>query len=399
MKLGFYQHIKNKVHGIVPDGMMVNWDGFSKSLLILLLSAINQISWLIWCVYSYLLPQYSEWINQDRMQLRIIELCITIFFTFAYLIGMYKFRHNSFLKRIAPLFTIVIFTILCIHATYTIGISSPATATGYVCIVSLGFLFIERKYIYIVIIPATITLLSLIYLSLMKKIPYAPLFSEQLTASNVYKNGYWVVSMVYLYLPILVVCMGLIAILLSQWRNREYEIKILSEKDGLTNVYNRRSIAEKLSKLDQHELSYAVILLDLDYFKTVNDTYGHDAGDCVLKKVAIILAQNIRKNDMVGRFGGEEFILILNEYTLSFATEVAERCRQEIEKIEITIPEGTRIKVTASFGIAISNQIDTHEKTIRLADQALYLAKSNGRNQIRNYLEITPNYNDYITSV
>ena len=166
------------------------------------------------------------------------------------------------------------------------------------------------------------------------------------------------------------------------------EIKIISEKDGLTNVYNRRSISEKLSMLDKHQLSYSIVLLDLDHFKTINDSYGHDIGDRVLRRVASILAQNIRHRDMVGRFGGEEFILILNEDNLSVVKEVAERCRHQIEKTEVQVHNDLCISITASLGIAIGNQEDSHENIVRLADQALYLAKSCGRNQVRHHLEI-----------
>ena len=127
----------------------------------------------------------------------------------------------------------------------------------------------------------------------------------------------------------------------------------------------------------------------MDHFKTINDSYGHDIGDRVLRRVASILGQNIRHKDMVGRFGGEEFILILNEDDLSVVKEVAERCRHQIEKTEVQVHNDLSISITASLGIAVGNQQkNSHENIVRLADQALYLAKSSGRNQVRHYLEI-----------
>lgn len=388
MKLTFPQSIKAKLLNIVPQGMMMNWSAFDKSLLILLLSGLDQIVWWIWCVYSYLTPSVQEWINSDYMFQRIVEISITIVITFISLLGLHKYRQNKLLYQITPMLVISIFTILYIHAAFSIGITSPTTIGGYISIVSLGFLFIERKYIYIVIFPSTVVLLYLIYLSATNQIDYAPVFSDQLNSSNIYKNTYWVGSMAFLYFPIFVICTSLFEILLNQWRNREQEIKKISEKDGLTNVYNRRSISEKLSLLDKHEQSYAVVLLDLDHFKKINDNYGHDIGDRVLRRVASILAQNIRYKDMVGRFGGEEFILILNEDDLNVVKEVAERCRYQIEKTQIQVHNGLSIHITASLGIAVANQADSHENIVRLADQALYLAKSSGRNQVRHYLEI-----------
>lgn len=388
MKLTFFQSIKAKLLKIVPQGMMMNWSAFDKSLLILLLSGLDQIVWWIWCVYSYLTPDVREWIRPDYMLQRITEISLTISITFIGLIFLYKFRHNKFLNQITPMTVIWIFTILYIHAAFSVGITSPTTIGGYISIVSLGFLFIERRFIYIVIFPSTVVLLYLIYLSATNQIEYAPVFSEKLNTSNIYKNTYWIGSMAFLYLPIFVICTALFELLLNQWRNREQEIKIISEKDGLTNVYNRRSISEKLSLLDKHELSYSIVLLDLDHFKKINDNYGHDIGDRVLRRVASILSQNIRHRDMVGRFGGEEFILILNEDNLNVVKEVAERCRHQIEKTKIQVHNDLSISITASLGIAAGNPEDNHENIVRLADQALYLAKSSGRNQVRHYLEI-----------
>ena len=388
MKLTFFQSIKAKLLKIVPQGMMMNWSAFDKSLLILLLSGLDQIVWWVWCVYSYITPDVRKWIRPDYMLQRIAEISLTISLTFIGLIFLHKFRHNKLLNQITPMTVVSIFTILYIHAAFSIGITSPTTIGGYISIVSLGFLFIERRFIYIVIFPSTVVLLYLIYLSATNQIEYAPVFSEKLNTSNIYTNTYWIGSMAFLYLPIFVICTALFELLLNQWRNREQEIKIISEKDGLTNVYNRRSISEKLSLLDKHELSYSIVLLDLDHFKKINDNYGHDIGDRVLRRVASILSQNIRHRDMVGRFGGEEFILILNEDNLNVVKEVAERCRHQIEKTKIQVHNDLSISITASLGIAAGNPEDNHENIVRLADQALYLAKSSGRNQVRHYLEI-----------
>lgn len=389
MKLTFLQSIKAKLLNIVPQGMMMNWSTFDKSLFILILTGLDQVVWWLWCVYSYLTPEVREWIRPDYMLQRITEISITIIITVISVVVLHKFRHNKLLNQITPMLVVSVFTVLYIHAAFSIGITSPTTIGGYISIVSLGFLFIERKFIYIVIFPSTLFLLYLIYLSATNQIGYAPVFSEKLNTSNIYKNTFWIGSMAFLYMPIFIVCTVLFEILLTQWRNREQEIKIISEKDGLTNVYNRRSISEKLLLLDKHELSYSIILLDLDHFKTINDSYGHDIGDRVLRRVASILGQNIRHKDMVGRFGGEEFILILNEDNLDTVKEVAERCRHQIEKTQIQVHNDLSISITASLGIAIGNQEkNNHENIVRLADQALYLAKSSGRNQVRHYLEI-----------
>lgn len=178
----------------------------------------------------------------------------------------------------------------------------------------------------------------------------------------------------------------LFEVLLTQWRNREKQINEISQIDPLTGIYNRRKIASNLSKIQQDQQSYALVLLDLDHFKKINDSYGHDVGDQVLKKVAKILSTNLRGEDVVGRFGGEEFILVLKNKSLKQAMDIAERCRLEIEKESIYINKSTMIHVSASFGVALSKLSLSKEAIIRQADQALYQAKDNGRNQVKPYL-------------
>ena len=124
--------------------------------------------------------------------------------------------------------------------------------------------------------------------------------------------------------------------------------------------------------------------------KDINDKYGHDIGDIVLQQVAGILTENIHEEDIVGRFGGEEFIILTRGGQLAKAIDIAERCRKAIEKEVILLDTQRKISITASFGVAASiNPFGiTKEEIIRQADQALYLAKKNGRNQVRHFLEI-----------
>ena len=162
--------------------------------------------------------------------------------------------------------------------------------------------------------------------------------------------------MLYFILPILAVCMVLFEILLSQWRHREQLIKQLSQIDPLTNLFNRRSINQCLDKLNAAATpNYALVLLDLDHFKKINDHYGHHKGDETLVEVSAVLNQQLRESDVVGRFGGEEFILVLKNTSLEKAEQVAERCRIAIQQLQIFSDEGELIPVTASFGIAISS--------------------------------------------
>ncbi|WP_027309197.1 GGDEF domain-containing protein [Caloramator sp. ALD01] len=156
-------------------------------------------------------------------------------------------------------------------------------------------------------------------------------------------------------------------------------------KDALTNVYNRRFIEDRLPvdilKSTSDNLPMSIIMCDIDFFKKVNDAYGHLAGDEVLKQFASILQQSIRKNDWVARYGGEEFLVVLNGADKDKAVEIAERIRKKVEEAVIEYND-FNIKITSSFGVyevsGESNYIDVIEK----ADKNLYTAKNTGRNKV-----------------
>ena len=123
-----------------------------------------------------------------------------------------------------------------------------------------------------------------------------------------------------------------------------------------------------------------VILLDLDHFKRVNDTLGHLAGDAVLRETAARFRSNMRTYDRIGRYGGEEFLVVLPNCDLEQATHQAERLRSKLDQQPVFV-DGTQLHVTASFGVTVSDgQERSPEALIRVADEALYSAKDSGRN-------------------
>lgn len=167
----------------------------------------------------------------------------------------------------------------------------------------------------------------------------------------------------------------------------------LAETDALTGLLNRRAFEDRIKVEHQRSQRYgkafSLMMLDIDHFKKVNDTYGHVAGDAVLKSLAAILTQQVRDIDSVARFGGEEFVIILPETDGSGAKIMAERIRKTIAGSPFTLPDGVKIDVTVSIGISCFPHcaINT-EALLERADQALYLAKNSGRNQVFLYREL-----------
>ena len=164
-------------------------------------------------------------------------------------------------------------------------------------------------------------------------------------------------------------------------RKKNQELQYISNIDALTNIYNRRKISEILEKdYNKHRLAYSIslIIMDVDYFKSINDTHGHTAGDQVLEQLGELLAKNIRHSDKVGRWGGEEFLIVCPGTDWKEAFELAEKMRKTIEDYDFKINQ----QVTCSFGIAANKDSDTLTSLIMRADNALYKAKNMGRNRV-----------------
>ena len=156
--------------------------------------------------------------------------------------------------------------------------------------------------------------------------------------------------------------------------------------DGLTGLANRRQcedqLASELARVERFGGPLAVVLADLDNFKAVNDRFGHATGDVVLREFARTLDEGIRDVDLAGRWGGEEFLLILPGTDLSGAALVAERIRAARAERVVLSAEGDPIRVTASFGVAAFPEVQSVEGLLAAADGALYQAKGAGKNRV-----------------
>jgi diguanylate cyclase (GGDEF)-like protein len=155
--------------------------------------------------------------------------------------------------------------------------------------------------------------------------------------------------------------------------------------DPLTGLPNRRALMERLrlewSRMERHGGRLSFIMVDIDHFKRINDTYGHHIGDQMLQEVANVILRQCRKLDLPSRYGGEEFGIIVPEETATGAKQLAERCRQEIEKAGIVV-KGEKVHATASFGVADATDLPSTQTLMKRADDALYQAKNAGRNQV-----------------
>lgn len=170
--------------------------------------------------------------------------------------------------------------------------------------------------------------------------------------------------------------------LVKELDEKNQALEILSVTDRLTGLANRRKLEAMLQseilRARRYGKIFSVIMLDVDRFKSVNDTFGHPAGDAVLEQLSEILRTNARETDIVGRWGGEEFLIVCPETNLMVVTALAERYRTELELHDF----GSVGKVTSSFGVTAWREGDDMHRLIQRADEALYLAKDFGRNRV-----------------
>ncbi|MDA7817569.1 GGDEF domain-containing protein [Sulfurimonas sp.] len=163
-----------------------------------------------------------------------------------------------------------------------------------------------------------------------------------------------------------------------------------SLKDGMTGLYNRRFLEEIIDKIMSQAArtkdTYSILMLDVDFFKKVNDTYGHDVGDMVIMEIGKVLKENIREADLAIRYGGEEFVVLLQNATLEGTNVVAQKIHAAFAERVFNVGSGETMQKTMSIGVAMfPTDGDTIWQTIKLADTALYSAKTTGRNKIVHY--------------
>lgn len=367
---------------------VLDWTPVRKSLLVLVILIVVLVYYWAFQLYQIYFP--SKYINHDFLMSEQWGLPLMIFLGILLIYAGKKLQDKEWAQQLFAYLSTFYYSITLVILGYVIGLSNMTTGLVMAGAPLFGFVLFQRQIVYAAFATATVMILVLSTLSAYGHIPYGPLFRPEFFYA--FKaRPFYLLCMIYFALPHFVTIFGFCDLFFVRWRQRERKIHHMSVTDSLTNLYNRRAITHCLeASLEQNtELAFpvSVVLLDIDLFKNINDQYGHLIGDKALQVVAATLKSTLRKADQVGRYGGEEFLIVLSQTELDQAVIIAERCRVAIGNAYVSDEHDQRLQVTASFGVSCSEQCGYQlDKIVRQADKYLYEAKHQGRNQVVSIL-------------
>lgn len=368
-------------------GNPLEWSSSAKATLLLIVTLLMHAEYTLWAHYVLGRPDSAEFTHVDflRNEMATFHAIVLVSCVLSLMVPLASraLGDSRFYEHLAANY----YGLSHCYFAWLIGTLSLPTGIVLAGAPVLGFIFFNRAAVVGAFCNAMLALLVLSLLSASGELPYAPTVN-QFVRSDGSVSLFWAGSYIFYSVPHLVFLFGLAYLVLRRWREREEEVRIMSRTDPLTGLFNRRSIITQLKREQdrsvQQGLPMAVVMLDLDHFKQINDTWGHEAGDYVLIAAADVLQKTVRQNDRVGRYGGEEFLLVLPGADGEGARRLAERCRHQVEALEVLLNDGRRVRVSASMGL-YCNEHDRDASTdtmLRRADKALYAAKQTGRNRV-----------------
>lgn len=354
-------------------------------------------------IYQYLLAPNEDLMDtKEYRRLILVRLILTLT---SLILLFFAALHGLILENANKTIALIDFTtaLLTLYALFSLKSSKEIDKSALIGTISFLIFFISFIYInqndsfgliWVIFFP----IFALTMNSTAKGLVFSLLFifiSSLMAFYGIgeWQDGYWdFKSFLRLSIALSIITLVMYIHEIAMEKVQEHEkdtlnfLEDLTLNDELTGIANRRHINSLLEidydKAKRYNTPFSVVLFDVDHFKNVNDTYGHLVGDEVLKDLASQINQSIRKTEMFGRWGGEEFILILSESTISSAYIVAEKIRKIISKTKFKSIEGD---LTCSFGIAEYQEGITIDQLVEHADKALYQAKDYGRNTVVVY--------------
>jgi diguanylate cyclase (GGDEF)-like protein len=365
----------------------LEWSAVDKGLILLVIILPIFCQYLLWSLYVVSRQDRDRLVNVPLVyEVMKIEVAFIALGIMILLVGLYL-RQKKPDSIIFQTIALHFFALSLVAMSYSIGTASFCAGLVLLGAPVFGFILLDRKAVWGATITALLVLVGLSYVTAYGLLPYAPVM---VAPTDQVSHVFWMNSVFFFAAPFFITIILMADQMLMWWREREAKIRHMSRTDALTGIHNRFSILNildlEVARAMQIREPLSVVILDLDHFKKVNDQWGHPIGDLVLKTAAQVLRQNIRDCDSLGRYGGEEFIIIIPNADQAEAQKIIERCRSALAQTNILSESQVLINVTASFGVV--NVTHSVEQTIeaytliKTADEALYIAKHNGRNRI-----------------
>lgn len=352
-----------------------------RSLFMLASMILGFLQYLLWLFYFGVYPHPLI----DPAVLR--QVTWVVLATVPVLAGIYalgdRYRSHPAAQRWLPVVMAQLYSATLLPIGYVLGQLSFTTGILLAGSPILGFILFDRRYVLWALGSALLLFAVVGVLTVSGAVTYGPLI--HFDSSNPEHLAFHFFTQLYFGSPHLLAFLVIANIVMQQWKWRESDIRHQSQLDGLTGAFNRAAIFERWHQLvaDVRRMPVSVLMLDLDHFKQVNDQYGHGVGDRVLQAVVQTLQATLRHDDALGRYGGEEFMVLLPHTAAERAIEVAERCRLAVEALRLE-HEGRLLGFTVSIGVASGTPSDAQaaDALVEQADQALYQAKHRGRNRV-----------------
>ena len=391
MTLFPFQLLNQRLHVMLDDPCILNWNNIQRCFLMFGLFILVKTFWILWKIYIYLTPEVQAFVHLPYigLQLKIELISVAVTLVLMVILLLFSERTDSWIDQYIPYFAVSLFALMLLFDGFCAGLFSLNTLANVACYVLVGYILFSPRVMGVVILITAICYGGIAKLSLDGRISYGPIFNYESIGVPAYQNPFWLLSANYFGISVLIISVLLLLLIIHQWRERENYIAALGQLDPLTGVYNRRMLTQQLIYIHQNksENLHAILMLDLDHFKQINDHYGHMAGDQVLEKVAEVLKSNLRKTDVLGRYGGEEFLILLKNTDITMAQRVAERCRTALIEIDHQIKTDFVIKVSGSIGVSFLHDGEDAMQALNAADEALYKAKALGRNRVVCYAD------------
>ena len=372
---------------------IINWNAVDRGLLPLGLGLPLFVQVLCWYQYVLARPDRDALVNTGFASQAMSLIWLMIGISMMLLAIGWSIRKRYPDAAWFQYVTTMFYALAMTYLSWSVGTMTLMTGVVMLGAPVAGFILLERGPVLLAFLTAFGLSVVLSVASARGLVPYAPLVVPPTTPEA---TMFWTLSAYFLSMIPIVVLIVLADRALSSWRQREAGIHAISRTDALTGIHNRRSILELLDKeiarTRRHGPPLAVVILDLDHFKSINDTRGHPTGDRVLQHTAAVLQQSMRQCDAIGRYGGEEFLLLLPDTSLEGAKVLAERCRERLAAEVIADDQGQPFNISGSFGLACNEHCYELGATvlIKAADEALYRAKHAGRNRVEGVAPPAP---------